>query len=158
MKRFIQTGFVTLTAIMFLVGCKKSELTPYEQPDMVYIYKDYFSMTNDSMVYSFAIKPATLLQDTVKIPVRIMGLAKNTDREVNVVVVADSSNAKAGQHYELLPTIIKADAYASNIPVLVKRTPDLQVAEVNLLLEIRESKDFKPGVQNTIPQNPKAGG
>ena len=143
---------------MLAIACKKTDLTAYEQPDMVYIYKDYFSMTNDSLVYSFAIKPASLTQDTVKIPVRIMGLAKNTDRAVNVVAVADSSTAKTGQHYELLPTIIKAGSYTTNIPVLVKRSADLQVAEVNLLLEIRESKDFKPGLPNTTPQNPKAGG
>ena len=157
MKRYIKQSFVILVTVIFVMACKKTTLTAYEQPDMVYIYKDYFSMANDSLIYSFAIKPATLMQDTVKVPVRIMGLAKNTDRTVNVVV-ADSSTAKSGQHYELLPTIVKAGQYTANIPVLVKRSTDLQVAEVTLFLEIKESNDFQPGIPNTAPVNPKAGG
>jgi hypothetical protein len=154
--------FITMCLLigftMLVAGCKKSELKGYDQPDMVYIYKDYFSTTNDSTIYSFAIKPPALTRDTIKIPVRIMGMAKDYDRTVNVAIISDSTTATADQHYELLPTKIKAGEYTGNIPVLVKRSSDLETAEVKMLLEVKESPDFKPGVPSTVPVNPRAGG
>ncbi len=158
MKRISLSNLLPLLVVLVLTACTKSELTKYEQPDMVYIYKDYFSFTNDSTVYSFAIKANSLIQDTIRIPLRIMGVAKNTDRTVNVAVVADSTNAVANQHYVLLPATIKANEYKGNIEILVKRAADLQTAEVKLMVEIKESTDFKPGIPATTPMNPRAGG
>src|ERR1044071_6584991 len=105
------TIFKFLIALFFAGGftaCKKSELTKYDQPDMIYIYKDAFNTNRDSISYSFAIKPASLKADTVKVPLRIMGLAKNVDREVKVRVVTDSSTAVAGTHFDILPVVVKA--------------------------------------------------
>lgn len=158
MKQLIKKYFLPAALLFILGSCTKSELTSYAEPDMVYIYKDYFGTKNDSTTYSFAIKANSLTKDTIKIPVRIMGLAKSTDRVVNVAIVTDSTTAVAGQHFDLLPTVIKAGQYTANIEVLVKRAADLQLAEVKLLLEINESADFKPGVPATTPVNPRAGG
>lgn len=142
MIRIIYRILPALGVLALLVGCKKSKLTKYEQQGMVYIYG---IGPKDSTQYSFATKPATVAQDTVKIPLRIMGQATNGNRTVNVVVIADSSTAVAGQHYQLLPTIVKAGEYTANIPVLVKKSADLNAREVKLVVEIKESADFKPG-------------
>ena len=158
MKKVSIQSIWLMIVVLLLTACKKGELTSYDQPDMVYIYKNYFSNTNDSAIYSFAIKPPSLMQDTVKIPIRIMGLAKDFDRVVKVEMISDSTTAIVNQHYVLLPTIIKAGAYSGNIEVLVKKAADLELAEVKMLLEIKESADFKPGVPATIPINPRAGG
>lgn len=157
-KLLIIFTLIPSTLLVFMTGCKKSEITSYEQSDMVYIYKDYFATTNDSSSFSFAVKPASRLVDTVKIPLRIMGTAKGKDRVVNVRAIADSSTAVAGQHYDFLPTVIKSGEYTGNILVLVKRTADMKTADKRLLLEVVESADFKPGVPNTATNNPRAGG
>lgn len=158
MKRLIHHCLPGLLLTVLLAGCSKSELTRYDQPGMVYIYKDYFSTSNDSTIYSFAIRPSSLMQDTVKIPIRIMGEAGSSDRTVNVTVVKDSTTATEGKHYKILPVMIKAGEYKSDIKVVLYKTPDLATGDVRLQLAIGESADFKPGLPATMPVNPRAGG
>jgi hypothetical protein len=158
MNPIIRKGLLAVLPVVLLVSCKKSELVTYEQPDMVYIYKDISNTAMDSITYSFATKPSTVMYDTVKVPLRIMGVAKNKDREVKVKAVVDNSTATAGTHYEFLPSVIKAGQYTGFIPVLVKRSANLKTTEVRLQLEVIESNDFKPGVPNTAPVAPLAGG
>lgn len=140
-----------------LIACKKSELTSYTQPDMIYFYKDYYNTDRDSIVYSFAIKPDALTVDTVKIPLRIMGVATSRDRNVNIQIVADSSTALAEQ-YLVLPTIVKAGEYTANVPLLVKRAPALKTSDVRILLEVGSSDDFLPGVYNSVASASRGGG
>jgi hypothetical protein len=138
-------------------ACKKSELTSYTQPDMIYFYKDYYNADKDSTVYSFAIKPDGLMVDTVKVPLRIMGVAASSDRSVTIQIVADSSTAQAEQ-YSVLPTIVKAGAYTTNVPLLVKRMPALKTNDVRLLLEVGTSDNFLPGVYNSAASASRGGG
>lgn len=157
MPRNIQYLLLPVLFGCLITACKKSELTRYTQPDMIYFYKDYYNADKDSTVYSFAIKPNALLVDTVKIPLRIMGLATGTDRSVNIQVVADSSTALPEQ-YALLPTIVKAGAYTANVQLLVKRAPALKTNDVRVLLAIGTSDDFLPGVYNSAASASRGGG
>ncbi len=157
MKNLLNSLLLFLAITMLGASCKKSELTKYEQPDMVYVYKDAFNTKKDSSSYSFAIKANSLMLDTVYIPVRIMGLAADKAREVKLAPVNDLTTATDGIHYALLPYTIPAGAYSANLPVLVKRTADLKTKEFRLVLEIAETKDFKPGVPNTIAGSSVAG-
>jgi hypothetical protein len=83
-----------------------------------------------------------------------MGVASNTAREVKLTAVASGTTAIEGIHYELLPYTIPAGAYKADLPVVIKRIPDLKTKEFSLLLQVAESKDFKPGV----PNSPVTGG
>lgn len=130
-------------------GCTKSELTSYDQPDMIYIYKDYTNSKRDSATCSFAIKANSLMVDTVKISVRIMGTAKNTDRVVKLARVDSSSTAVEGTHYEFLPYVVKAGQYNADLPVVIKRTPEMKTQEYRLWVRVMESADFAPGVPNS---------
>lgn len=138
-----------LAVILLITGCKKSELTRFEQSDMIYIYKEAFNDERDSTTFSFAIRSDDLQVDTVKVPVRIMGIAKSTDREVKLAAIPSGTTAVEGVHYEFLPYTIPAGAYNADLPVVIKRTADLKSQEYSLLLEVVESKDFKPGVPNS---------
>jgi hypothetical protein len=138
-----------IAVITLAAGCKKSELTQFDQPDMIYIYKDAFNTKRDSATSSFAIRSNSLHTDTVKVPVRIMGAAKNIAREVKLGAIAAGTTAIEGTHYEFLPYTIPAGAYSADLPVVIKRTTDLKTREFTLQLQILESKDFKPGVPNS---------
>jgi hypothetical protein len=140
-----------------IIACKKSELTRYTQADRIYFYKEYYNSNKDSTVYSFAIKSNALVQDTVKIPLRIMGVAAGYARTATIQVVADSSTALP-QQYELLPTVVKAGDYTTNVQLLVKRAPALKINDVRLLLEIGTSDDFLPGVYNSVASSSSGGG
>lgn len=149
MRRLLKQIIFASLLVASAVSCKKSELTSYEQEDMIYIYKDAFNLKRDSVTYSFAIKPASLLIDTVKIPVRIMGVAKTNDREVKLVAIDSATTAVEGLHYSFLPYTIPAGAYTADLPVVIKRTTDMKNQEFRLKLMIVDSKDFKPGVPNS---------
>lgn len=153
-----KTLYIRIAALLVcLVACRKSELASYTQPDMIYVYKDFYNTNKDSTTYSFATKANGLQTDTVKVPLRIMGNAREKDRTVAIQTVADSTTATS-QQFTILPTIVKAGSFTTDIPVLVNRTPDMKTKEVRILLAIVASADFLPGVPNTTATTGRAGG
>jgi len=140
-----------------VTACKKSELTSYTQPDMIYVYKEFYDANKDSLTYSFAIMPDGVMTDTVNVPLRIMGNARDKDRVVTIQTVAAGTTATS-QQYTILPTNVKAGAFTTNIPILVNRTPEMKTREVRILLEIGASDDFLPGIPNTTAAINRAGG
>lgn len=124
---------------------------------MIYVYKDFYNTNKDSITYSFAIKANSLMTDTIKVPLRIMGNARDKDRTVAIQTVAENTTATS-QQYTILPTIVKAGLFTTDIPVLVKRTPDMKTREVRILLAIVASTDLLPGVPNTTATASRAGG
>ena len=149
MLKNIQPLLLIIIVFAAAIGCKKSELTKYELADMVYIYKEAYNPKKDSAVCSFAIKANSLMVDTVKVSVRIMGTAKNYDREVKLEAVDTATTAVAGVHYKFLPYVIKAGAYNADLPIVINRTPDMKTQGFTLTVKVAESKDFKPGVPNS---------
>src|ERR1044072_5965836 len=89
--------YILIPALFVWLACKKSELTSYTQPDMIYVYKDFYNTNKDSVTYSFAIKANSLMTDTIKVPLRIMGNARDKDRTVAIQIVADSTTATSQQ-------------------------------------------------------------
>lgn len=149
MLKKIKSLLLIIIVFAAATACKKSELTTYELDDMVYIYKEAFNTKRDSAICSFAIKSNSLLVDTVKIAVRIMGTAKNYDREVKLMAVDSVTTAVAGVHYQFLPYVIKAGAYKADLPVVINRTADMKTQSFTLTVQVVETKDFKPGVPNS---------
>jgi hypothetical protein len=149
--------FIPVIFVWLVTACKKSGLTSYTQPDMIYVYKDFYNTNKDSVTYSFAIKLNSVMTDTVKVPLRIMGNARDKDRTVAIQTVADSTTATS-QQYTILPTIVKAGSFTTDIQVLVNRTPEMKTKEVRILLGIAASDDFLPGIPNTTAAPSRAGG
>jgi hypothetical protein len=149
--------FIPMFLVWLVSACKKSELTSYTQPDMIYVYKDFYNNNRDSATYSFAIKANNLLTDTVKVPLRIMGNARDKDRTVTIQTIADSTTATSRQ-FTILPAIVKAGSFTTDIAVLVNRTPEMKTKEVRIQLAIVASADFLPGVPNTTATTNRAGG
>lgn len=149
MKTFIYMAFGVLCA--FCQSCRKDELLSFTQKPKVYIYKKTLapvSPVKDSATYSFAIKPLTVVKDTVFVPIRIMGDAAAYDRKVNygVMEVSDADPAS----YELLPAVIKAGSFEGRLPVLVKKTASLKQKEGKLWIRIMASDDFDQGVSDQL--------
>lgn len=153
MNTIIKYSFFVFGILCLAPGCKKSELTSYEQPAMIFIYKDGYSDTRDSVSYSFAVKSPALQTDTVKVPVRIMGNASPKDRVVNLKMVADSSTAVEGVDFEFGPLVIPAGAFSADLDIIVKRNPKLKKEQVRLMLMIDQSADFLPGISNARASN-----
>lgn len=158
MKQSLKYICGLLIMVSFSPACKKSDPMAFQAPDMVYIYKAPYALNTDSIVYSFAIKPDSLMVDTINIPVRIIGLAASKERKVILSAIPDSSNAVAGSDYQLLPYYIPAGAYTANLPVVVKRSAIMKTKGVTVLLNIMPSPDFLPGVPNSAGGSKIAGG
>jgi hypothetical protein len=150
-------SLIPVLFVWLVTACKKSNLTSYTQPDMIYVYKDFYNTNKDSATYSFAIKQNSLMTDTILVPLRIMGNARDKDRTVAIQTIPGSTTATSKQ-YTILPTIVKAGLFTTDIPVLVNRTPEMKIREVRILLAITASADFLPGVPNTTATTSRPGG
>lgn len=126
----------------FQIACKKEKLMPYELDAKINMYKQ----NGDSTVYSFAIKEESVSYDTIKIPLRIMGLSVAQDRVVNYGVIAEKTTVGTA-NYELLPVIIPANSYVGNLMVKVIKTEDLRKKEGRIWIKLGSSSDFKPGTK-----------
>ncbi len=78
----------------------------------------------DSINYSFGFSEPTRQIDTVFLWLRIIGVAENRDREVNIVS-KETSTAKRGYHYEFGPLVIPANEYEALIPVYLFKSQGL---------------------------------
>lgn len=94
MKRLL-TFIGACAALLFtLLGCKEDNKLMFDDSDpKVYIDKRYAGTLVDSVNYSFAFQSKDILTDTVQIPIRIIGLPRNTDRPV-AIALATGSTAK----------------------------------------------------------------
>lgn len=126
----------------FLQGCKEDVPAIFAEPDGI-----YFNHSSDSMSYTFAKYP-NRLQDTLKIPVTILGKASNADREIIIENGSGTDvNAVEGTHYKLLPPyIIPAGNYSTVLPVLINRTADMDSITATFILRLKSNQNFQPGI------------
>ena len=137
------------TAILYLLisACSKEERLMYKEAPAIYFSRDF--VMPDSINYTFAVKPDTVLRDTVYLNIRISGLATKTDRKFNLVI-ADSSTAVKGKHFDIGPTVIKAGEYAIKFPVYLFRTADMKDKVFAIYFRIAGSDDFAAGFGNSL--------
>lgn len=121
----------------------------YEAPGKVYFFERTYLNTVERVVssktFSFALQNSTLMADTFKINVKLMGNLANVDRTFKAEVVADSSTAVAGLHYKLLDGVMHAGQYLACLPVVLYRTADTQNKSVNIKLRLTDAGDLLPG-------------
>lgn len=97
------TGYLALS----LLGCDQDIDHPYEGKDRIQ-FRHYTTDWNnrrsysDSIVFSFGLKPDTVLIDTAKIVMEYLGKGSDKARNYKVVVIPDSTTAIAGTHYEVI--------------------------------------------------------
>jgi len=147
--RHLSLGWLCCGVAAALGSCSENTPITYALNDRVYFYETEqvlaVTTTVTSMNYSFALKPSSLQQDTVKVNVRVMGRTADHDRHFRAVAVGDSTTAQAPQHYELLEGIIPAGQQDGYLPILLKRTADTQQRSVTLLLQLTDGGDFTTG-------------
>lgn len=149
MNRLISKLSVACLLCTAGAGCSENDHIDYTLNDRVYFYETEQVLAMTSTVtersYTFALKPSTLMQDTLKITVRVMGRTASHDRTFRAVAVADSTTAQEPQHYELLAGIIPAGEQDGYLPVVIKRTPDTRDHSVTLYLQLADGGDFTTG-------------
>ncbi|MFB6454643.1 DUF4843 domain-containing protein [Chitinophaga sp. Hz27] len=155
-KNLLYITFLGL--LVSFAACKKSELQTYTDTPRIYFYRQMGGINFDSITYSFAVRPDSLIQDTVWVPMRIMGLSTTQDRTAKIDVMADSTNALAPDDYELLPTKVAANSYTTKLGIVVHRSSNVKKNEVRIKLAVGTNTDFAPGVANSYPGGSTGGG
>ena len=140
-KRYFSIMF--FLSILFLASCEQDP-TLFDQPDGI-----YFSTSSDSVSYSFAKYPNRTV-DTVMIPVMVLGDAVDKDREITIEKSTSTDvNAIEGVHYKLLtPYKMPAGKIATNLPVVVYRTNDLDSNLVSFRLRLKADENFASGISS----------
>ncbi|WP_341835695.1 DUF4843 domain-containing protein [Chitinophaga pollutisoli] len=140
-----------LSAFASLAACRQDDRLMYQQDSRIYFTKNVVNA--DSLVYSFAVKDASLMKDTAWITLRIMGLPADKDRAINIAV-SDTSTAKLGYHFEMGPLVMPADSFQKRIPVILYRKPGMKDSILTIDLSVQESADFKPGYNDKPASSP----
>ncbi|MBV7533809.1 DUF4843 domain-containing protein [Chitinophaga sp. sic0106] len=137
--------------IILLGACQKESLQAYSSTALVYFYEAvrFKTITDDSTTYSFAVVPDSIQSDTIYLPLRIIGEAAKTDRQVGCELITATSVADPAT-FEILPAIIPANSYTGSIPVKVNRAAILKTKEMRLWIQITNSPDFKTGVDDQL--------
>ena len=145
MKKIVLYIVFMITALM--MSCEE-KYDMYSEPD------NRLNIISDTLInYTFTIKPASVMLDTVWVRVQTMGLLSDQDRVVKFEQVeADSLNAEPGVHYVAFDDPRVKDLYYipakrnyADLPVLVMRDASLKEKTVNLKIRLAESADFKVG-------------
>src|SRR3954471_6097917 len=133
-KRLFKTVAALGIICSFLAACEKDDRLIYSDKPGIYFFTDSSFYIRDSLTYSFAIKQSTREADTIKIPVKLMGLAGKSAYSIPIEVVSAGTTAIEGKHFQLLPASIKAGKYTDSVLIRVMKTPDLDNTEVRLRL------------------------
>lgn len=136
---------ILFLSIVCMAACSKDDRLMYKEEPRIYFTKFVLGESNsDSVVYSFRFKGDAIVTDTLYMNMRIMGSAVNRDRVINLLVDSGST-AKPGYHFKFGPLVMPANEYQARLPVYIYRVPGLKDSLVDLIVEVAESADFKPG-------------
>jgi hypothetical protein len=144
MKLTIYKSLLIFTTVATLMSCSKDDRLLFNEPTSIYV-----EATPDSVDYTFATSPATVLTDTINIPFRIIGTSSESDRKISFVPRADAT-AKEGYHYKIGEAVIRANEFSTTVPVYVFRKAGLKDSVVTVILDLKESADFKLGYADRL--------
>ena len=136
---------VKIIAIFFLsifpfcfYSCEYDEMDKFAGEDAI-------AFVNTREQLSFIANPDAE-KETMIIPMRIIGLAKDYDRVINVEAIKDHAQTNApDSHYKILHGTVKAGEYEGKLHVDVYNAPELKEKVDSLRLRVIPSKDFQIG-------------
>ncbi len=159
MKKYFYTSLLIAIMVLGFVSCSNEDIPAYSGKDIVY-FEWAKSGTGgrsliliDSMSYSFAYQLPSVTDTTIKVPIKVQGPTKNTDRKVNLEV-SQTSTAQAGVHYTIPETIVvPADSVRAIVPITLNRVADLKDAILSLKIELLANENFETSIYNTKEAN-----
>lgn len=153
--------FLYLTALLSLVsvfyGCDQEIDYPYQGKDRIQ-FRHYTTdwngkrHYNDSIVYSFGLKPDDVHVDTAKVVVEFLGNKSDIDRHYKVTVVKDSTTAVEGVHYKAIEEMqtFRKDEFTDTIRIVVFRdnlsTSFRNPTTIRIDLRLEPTEDFDLGL------------
>ena len=127
-------------------SCSKEEVAVYDTEGSNFI--EFVAPTEDTASFSFMFHPSVAAGGAydLAIPVKILGQAKNYDREYKVIVVDSLTSAKEGTHFAMPEkVVVRAGNFVDTLIVKLFRTADLKTSVVSLGIRIENNSEFYAG-------------
>lgn len=102
----------------------------------------------EDTVYSFAVKPSSLVLDTVPLYITLIGEQCDYNRTFQLRPTAESQ--LSNEHYRLPELILEGGKVSDTLGLILIKDADLQDTSFLLELEFVESPDFARGVDRKI--------
>lgn len=148
--------FLSVLAGMLLVACSQDVGFSYKEKDGVYFQvapqsnSDTLQITE--VLFSFGMLPDSIMQDTAKLIVNLMGNTFDAERFYKVGVKADSTNAREGEHYSAFAGLhrFRPNVFKDTLRVLVNRehlnSSHIVKEQKRIMIELQPSDDFNVGI------------
>ncbi|MGJ1268325.1 DUF4843 domain-containing protein [Sphingobacterium spiritivorum] len=166
MKNYTYFIIVACFVMATIVSCQKDQYYYFNDVARIQfgppqytgktIYSEYADTTKSATFYY---EDSNVKLDTVYFDIYTIGGIKNTDRvyKIQQLQLAGLDNAVPGKHYIAFddPSIqqlyvIKADSVHAQVPVILKRDPELKSKTLNLGIVVQENENFKFGEQTKL--------
>ncbi|WP_319479061.1 DUF4843 domain-containing protein [uncultured Draconibacterium sp.] len=157
-NKIIIYGLYFLAIGFIFSGCEEKVVDKFDAAPSLYFYEGNWNLEGEDQKgefsYSFFYVGSDVTQDTLWIDVRLNGFTSNEDRAINLIQInSGDSAAVAGKHYigfddpvmqEAL--VMPANEDAVLIPIIMKKTADMETNEFVLDFELVGNDYFVPGI------------
>ncbi len=157
----IKYSFLILAFIIAISSCQEKTLNQFGSESSLFFFRGASNSKGtpqtDSISYSFFLTESSKLEDTVWVDIRLTGFP--SDKERTLPVIQSNSGevgaAVAGTHYVAFndPAFVKylvlpANRVSIAVPVVVKRTTEMETGEFRLEMEITTNEHFVAGIKD----------
>lgn len=136
----LRSCYIVLAVLVIASSCKKDKIMLYEGDT----YLQFTRHVEDSSTFSFLALPDD--DEAVDpISVELVGKPETRDRTYKISVIPEESTASAA-NYTLPPTFtFRAGRTIDTAWITLKKTPEIAVAPLRLVLRLEPTDDFKVG-------------
>ena len=160
-NKVIKYSFSLLAFVLLLASCQEKVVNLFDEESSLFFFNGAKNSKGtpqvDSVSYSFFLAKSTTLQDTVWVDVQLTGLPSDKDRVLPIVQtnIGQPGAAIAGTHFVAFTDpkvasrmIMPANKVSVAIPIIVKRTAEMNTAEFRLSLAITTNDYFVAGIKD----------
>lgn len=140
MQKLRHYYYIIFFALVIMTSCKKDDIMNYEGDNYIQFAKNY----EDSSLFSFLSFPNDD-QAVVPIPVELVGRPGDKDRTYKISVLKSATTASDANYSLPASFTLKANKVADTAWITLKKTPELSIKPVKLVLKIEPSDDLKVG-------------
>lgn len=153
-----------LLAAATIAGCEKDDPKRYDMsqgrvcfpgaaPNETTEYPGY-SKTDSTFYASITFKqqPEGATKAVIEVPVKLIGSATGSDRQIGVRILDEGTTAQPGQYSLLGATIPAGETYGA-IRIEVEKSDELDTQQRVLMLRLTDSPDLLVGLHNYLKAN-----
>jgi hypothetical protein len=159
--RLLFLGLLLLTASALVSSCQEKVVNKFDADNSLFFYRGTSNSKGinqqDSLSYSFFLAPGSLAQDTTWLDIYLTGVPVDYDRAITLVQtnVGQPGAAVSGTHFVPLTDqglasklIMPANKVSVAVPIIVKRTTEMNAQEFRLDLAIVPNEFFVEGIKD----------